>query len=71
MKASGEAKPGSGHGISWFYKQSLPAEHVHTLTKAASGRCLCQSMHMDKSTRSGHEKLYSLGRKCQGHVEWC
>jgi hypothetical protein len=37
MKASGEAKPGSGHGISWSYKQSSPAEPVHTLTKAASG----------------------------------
>jgi hypothetical protein len=37
MKASREAKPGSGHGISWSYKQSSPAEPVHTLTKAASG----------------------------------
>ncbi|CAM6008925.1 unnamed protein product [Sphagnum balticum] len=37
MKASSEAKLGSGHGISWSYKQSLLAELVHILTKAASG----------------------------------
>ncbi|CAK9865402.1 unnamed protein product [Sphagnum jensenii] len=36
MKASGEAKPGSGHGISWSYKQSA-AELVHPLTKIGSG----------------------------------
>ncbi len=36
MKASGEAKPGSGHGISWSYKQSS-AELVHPLTKIGSG----------------------------------
>jgi hypothetical protein len=34
MKASREAKPGLGHGISWSYKHSLLAEPVHTLTKA-------------------------------------
>ncbi len=38
MKASGQAKPSSSHGISWSYKQSLPVELVHTLIKAASGR---------------------------------
>jgi hypothetical protein len=36
MKAFGEAKPGSGHGIFWSYKQSLPVEPMHTLTKATS-----------------------------------
>jgi hypothetical protein len=40
MKASGEAKPGSAHGISWSYKRSLLDELVYTLTKATSGGLL-------------------------------
>jgi hypothetical protein len=36
MKASGEAKPSSGHGISWSYKESLLHELVYILTKVAS-----------------------------------
>ncbi len=36
MKASGEAKPGLGNGISWFYKLSLLVEPMHIITKATS-----------------------------------
>ncbi len=40
MKAFGETKPCSSHGISWSYKQSLPTEPMHTLTNATSGGLL-------------------------------
>ena len=35
MKLSGEVKPGSGHGISWSYKQS--ADLVHSLSMKGPG----------------------------------
>jgi hypothetical protein len=66
MKASVEAKPGSGRGISWsYYKQSLPAEPVHTLTKAASGG-LPEVAMKSSVALAGNAKVTSNGANAGG-----
>ncbi len=65
MKASGEAKPGSSHGIFWSYKQSLPVKPVHTLTKAAS-RGLLEVAMKSSITLAGNAKVMLNGANATG-----
>jgi hypothetical protein len=67
MRASSEAKPGSSHGISWSYKQSLLAELVHTLTKAASGG-LPEVAMKSSITLAGNAKVMLNGANARGDV---
>jgi hypothetical protein len=62
MKVSGEAKPGSGHGISWTYKQS-PAELVHPLTKIGSGGVVPEVGVKSSGTFAGNAKVTLNGMK--------
>jgi hypothetical protein len=62
MKVSGEAKPGSGHGISWTYKQS-PAELVHPLTKIGSGGVVPEVGVKSSGTFAGNAKVTLKGMK--------
>ncbi len=62
MKVSGEAKPGSGHGISRTYKQSL-AELVHPLTKIGSGGVVPEVGVKSSGTFAGNAKVTLNGMK--------
>jgi hypothetical protein len=62
MKVSGEAKPGSGHGISRTYKQS-PAELVHPLTKIGSGGVVPEVGVKSSGTFAGNAKVTLNGMK--------
>ncbi|CAM6062401.1 unnamed protein product [Sphagnum tenellum] len=67
MKASSEAKPGSGHGIFWSYKQSLLHELVYILTKAVSGRLLKVAMKSSIAL-AGNAKVKLNGANVKGDV---
>ncbi len=67
MKASSEAKLGSSHGISWSFKQSLPAEHVHTLTKVTSGG-LPELAMKNSVALVGNAKVMLNGANARGDV---
>ncbi len=67
MKAFGEAKLGSGHGMSWSYKQSLPVKPVHTLTKAGSGGLLEVAMKSSIAL-AGNAKVMLNGANAKGNA---
>ncbi|CAM6007381.1 unnamed protein product [Sphagnum balticum] len=67
MKAFGETKPGSGHGISWSQQQSLHAEPVHILIKAPS-RGLPEAAMKSSVALARNAKVMLNGAKGKGDV---